>query len=337
MSRVRTTILALAVLLAGLSAPANAMDGINQGVGGGAPGEGYASIQSTLLNLSRHFRETLLDRVHHVLGGGSDLWSESFAGWNRHDGTASASRLNDSDLGAFVGFDTPIVNDWRLGVAGGIVESKPNILGAATTADVKTYDATVYSGGSFAGFDLSGGLAYSLHRINLQRIVSSIDYLSSYDGRTIQVFAEAGYAFDVGPVVFEPTVGIAWVDLAHSNFAETGDSAAFTGRTSQIDLGYSELGIRVSTNADILGVHFLPRGFLGWQHVIGGTIPSVNLESNGSGSTAFGVPVVRDQAAVKLGIDVVFVPSFTASLGYDAVFAAHAQSQTVGVTLSIAL
>lgn len=344
MSRVRATILTLAVLLAGLSAPAFAMDGVNQTGGGGSSGsgspgpgsgEGYASIQATLLDVSRHFRETLLGRLHHVLGSGKDAWSEGFASWNRQDGTASASRLNDSDIGTFVGFDTPIIADWRLGVAGGYVESRPNIAGAATTAKANTYNAAIYTGGSFAGFDLNGGFAYSDHRIHMQRVASSIDYLSAYSGQTVQAFAEAGYGFDVGPAVLEPTASMAWVDLDRSNFIEIGDPSAYSGRTSGMNLGYSEFGARVSASVDFLGVHFLPRGEFGWQHVFGGTVPAVSLVSNGSDFTALGVPVARDQAAVKLGIDVVFAPSFTAGLGYDAAFAAHAQSQTVGVTLSV--
>jgi outer membrane autotransporter protein len=326
----------LAGALFGWNAPAYAMIGVGHGHGGGVgPGDVFASIQTVLLDASRHFRESLLERVHHVLQQGPNWWGEGFAGWNRTTGTTDASTLRDDNSGVFTGFEIPVSDSWRLGAAAGLTESKATLRQTASRAHVQTYDGALYADGSLAGFEISAGVAYASHDVHSHRIFSSTNYSAADRLDDTQAFLLADYPVDLGGVTLEPEGGFAWIDLGRGHFRETG--SGYVARTPSEESAYSTLGARAEAKIDSGSALVTPYVSIAWQHLFGKALPVANLDLGGTLSNAPGVPLARDSAALGVGVDVELSADAALQLGYNGNFAAHQTDQTLGLTLSVAL
>ena len=70
---------------------------------------------------------------------------------------------------------------------------------------------------------------------------------ASYDGRTGQIFGEAGYGFAFGNVAVEPFAGGAWVSLQTDAATERGGAAALNLAANSFEVGYSTLGVRAAS------------------------------------------------------------------------------------------
>ena len=177
------------------------------------------------------------------------FWAQGFGAWGRFDGDGNAASVRRDLAGFITGLDTRVGASGRAGIAAGYTGSK-NALDGRGSANVETGHVAAYGGWSFGALNLRAGGAYAFHAIDTDRTIAFPGFFdrafAHYDGRTGQVFGEAGYGFAFGNVAVEPFAGGAWVRLDTDAAAERGGAAALNVAANSFEVGYSTLGIRAA-------------------------------------------------------------------------------------------
>ena len=101
---------------------------------------------------------------------------------------------------------------------------------------------------------------------------------ASYNGRTAQIFGEAGYGFAFGNVAVEPFAGGAWVRLNTDGFNERANVAGLVVAASTFEVGYSTSAfappVMIPVGNDMV---LMPRASLAWQHAFNDVTPEARL------------------------------------------------------------
>ena len=284
-------------------------------------GEVHASIQSALIEDSRHVRNAMGERLTRSVGDpGLAVWTNAFGSWGKQDSSAGVASMDRDTLGILAGIDTAVGTQGRLGILGG--HSTADLKSARGSADVKSYHLGVYGGFRFGALGLQVGVARSWHDINTGRAVAfngfSDDPQASYDAATTQVYGEASYAIPVGAGSVEPFGNLAYVKLSTEEFDENGGPAALSAARAKSDVTFSTLGLRVAT-AKLQGQRGIAlRGSAGWRHALNDRLPTAELAFAGSSPfTVVGTPLSKDAAVLDAGVDAALSSRLVISLGYS--------------------
>ncbi|WP_160356788.1 autotransporter domain-containing protein [Bordetella sp. 02P26C-1] len=305
-------------------------------------GEVHAGTQSALLYSGNQVRAVISDRVSGPRRNGGNastpqsdvpVWVQVTGGKFSLKGDGNATKTSSQGGGIFVGGEGSVGGDWRLGAALGYNDSAIKLENrGGSKADVNSYTAALYGAKSLqtanGQYDLLAGAAYTHHNIDTRRRVtlgSDQNLKSSYDAKSTQLFAEAGYGAQVGAkTVVGPYVGLAWTDLKSSGFKETGGSAALRGKADHDHTLATTLGIRGKTDFDIGAAHAFVRGGLGWRHTNGDVNPSRSLafvNGNGASFSVTGASIARDVATLNLELGAEVGKNTTVGLSYNGQFA----------------
>ena len=205
------------------------------------------------------------------------------------------------------GADTPVSNNWRIGLLGGYDHSTFDVDQRSSSGSSDDYHLGMYGGTQLGAVNVRLGASYTWHDIDTQRSVAFSnfsDQLSAgYSAATGQVFGEVGYQLAVGPALVEPFVNLAYTNQHVDGFSERGNAAALTGQGDSVNRGFSTLGARASSDFALGKIQLTASGTLGWRHAYGNSTSATALAF--SGSTPFivsGVPIARDTAVVQAGI-----------------------------------
>lgn len=332
-------------------------------------GEIYASQQSVLINQGLFIREALLGRVRQSApggGGGSDLalayadvpgtspteavfapdpafWAEGLGAWGKIDGDGNAAEVT-SDFGGLIGgLDLEVGDDWTVGVAFGYTSAHTDIDDPSSSADTQSGIVGAYAGGEIGAWRLRGGGSYGLNFIDTNR---SVDYgnfsdttKASYEAGLGQLFGEVGYAAELQGVSFEPFAGLAWAHLHSDGFTEKGGSAALSGDSSNADVGYTTLGIRLAAQHVLSnGMVIVPRASVAWQYAFGDLTPEASLSFADASDIAFttaGAPIAQNAALIDAGIDLAVSSNLRLGLSYYGQLSSEAQESAVRGTLTL--
>jgi len=304
-------------------------------------GEIHASVKTGLIDESHFIRDAVIGRLRGTIAGdpgvapandgkGNRLpapagdrfgvWAHGFGSWGRWDGDGNAATLDRTIGGIFIGGDAVITDDWRLGLAAGYSRSSFDVDGRASSADVDSYTIAAYGGGHIGGLGLRFGAANTWHSIDTSRSIAFPGFAdtasASYDARTAQVFGDVGYTIRAGCASFEPFADLAYVNLHTDGYRESG-SAGLTAGSDNTDVTYMTLGLRAATSFDLGGMKAAAHGTLGWRHAFGDTTPfATEAFAGGTAFTVAGVPIAKDAAVVKAGLDFSLSPSAALSLSY---------------------
>jgi outer membrane autotransporter protein len=128
---------------------------------------------------------------------------------------------------------------------------------------------------------------------------------STRDARGYHLFGELGYAAAVGAVTVTPFVGVQHDHLTLDRVAETGGLSALDVRGRSLDLTATDVGVKVSSTADLGWAKFTPRAILGWQHVSGDRVGemSAGFQAGGPDFTIAGAALPKDGARVGVDLD----------------------------------
>jgi outer membrane autotransporter protein len=315
-------------------------------------GEIHATAQTALLQDSRFPREAALERmgiagcqmqadtqrqyndgderqrIRAQLGCGGDdqrnvAWGRVFGSWGHLNGDGNAAKMDRGIGGVFVGADTPVSDDWRIGMLGGYSGSNLNVKDRHSSADIQSWNLGIHAGGQGDGWGLRLGANESWNNIRTRRHVNfpgfSDTLTASYNGTTSQAFAELGYRITHNTTQVEPFANVAWVQVKTDGFSEQGGAAALTAAGQTATATLSSLGVHLSGNFDQdMGRMQLT---LGWQHASGKT-PSSEL-SYVSGSDSFniaGLPLAKNLAVLDAGLDFSTSATGTLKLSYTGQF-----------------
>lgn len=306
-------------------------------------GEIHASVAGLLLDDSRHVREAALDRLRDGFGDGADrlgMWVQGYGAYTDLDGDGNAAQLDYDSAGVFAGLDGELGEAWQAGVLVGYSRATFDVDERNSSGSADSFHLAAYGGGEWGGFGLRGGAAYAWHDIETARAIAFQGYSDSadadYDGHTAQVFGEAGYAFQAGPMTFEPTAALAYVDVGTDGFTEDGGDAALASEGTSADATFSTLGFRARAPFDIGGLKAQASGFLGWRHAFGAAVPTIDLAfAGGTPFTVAGVPIAEDAAVVDLGLDFQTGAASRLGLTYSGQFGDGATSQAFKADLHV--
>ncbi|MDY0883560.1 autotransporter domain-containing protein [Dongia soli] len=269
---------------------------------------------------------------------GIQFWMQSLGGWGHDDSDGNAEALDRVTAGQVIGADVAVGEDWRVGALGGYSHSWVDQ--ADSNDDINSIHIGAYGSGQVGPIALRGGLGYSWNHVKAKRDVAfgAVDenLKSNYDAHLLQAFAEAGYPIAVGNTVIEPYGGFGYTHLWSDSFKEKGGAAALEGKSSQEDMPYSLLGLRINGEVarfDSMSLNL--RGGLGWQHMLGNVTPSTSVRFEGSDSfQPRGLPIARDALIAEAGIDLTVDRNFSLGIGYDGQAAKDSYNHTFNANLT---
>lgn len=310
-------------------------------------GEIHASAKDVMLEDSRFVRHAAIDRLRAAFGsiGGSAapvatydrsgepqavaattnrfaFWGEGFGSWGRTQGDGNATALDRDIGGLFVGGDGRIGEIWRVGLLGGYSHTSFDAGARRSSGESENYHVGLYGGTAWDALALRAGAAYAWHDLSTRRAVAFpgfTDWLKAdYGAETAQVFGEIGYDVRSGRLGVEPFANLAYVNLLTDAFTERGGVAALASRSSNSDVTFTTLGLRVAADVAFDGLAATAKATVGWRHAYGDVTPLSTFAFAGSDAfTIAGVPIAQDAAVIEAGLDVALAPGATLGLSYS--------------------
>ncbi|HEY9213047.1 MAG TPA: autotransporter domain-containing protein [Ancylobacter sp.] len=262
-------------------------------------------------------------------------WAQGFGQWNKADGNGNAGQV-DGSLGGFLAGGDVTSNNVTFGLAAGYASASSDVDARLSSADASTVMIAAYTGASFDAFRLRGGASYGWSDIDTQRTASiagiTENPLGSYDGSTVNIFAEAAYAVEAAGVAFEPFAQMAWSWIDTDSFTETG--APTTGLSSSglsFDVPYSTLGLRLAKSFELGAGTLTPHASFAWRHAYGDVTPELAMAftDTGSGFGVAGTPIAEDSFVFGAGVDFSAGRNLSLNVGYEGQFASETETNAV--------
>ena len=290
-----------------------------------ASGEAHASAVSAAFEDSRLPREAVLDRLASPYGSlsgagvgaagavertqGLTAWGRGFGAFGRLGSDGNAAGVTRS-LGGFVaGLDTRVAPQARIGVAAGYTQSTLSIAARASSGTIESAFGGLYGGAGFGPLRLSAGAIAAAESFGIERSVAFPGFgdteRSSYGGRTLQAFGEAGWRLAFGRVKVEPFARAVALRVDANAFSESGGAAALVGLAGANTFKTTTLGARYSY-APFAGLPLRAHGVIGWRHAYGALAPTVLLAFASAPGAPFaiaGAPIARDALVTETGLD----------------------------------
>jgi autotransporter-associated beta strand protein len=272
-------------------------------------GEIHGTVRTTML----HGAQTGEDVARLRLLGpkaGRGLWFQMTGQSGEDDGDGNAAPARRRGWGAFGGIEAPVGAAARIGIAGGYTHTDLTAKRGLGSADVETWQALAYAGGTLGPVALRAGTGYAWAKNEVERRVAfsgfSASALSDYDGSVLHGFAEAGIPLPALGGTVEPFAGIEAYRVKSDAFVESSSAVALAGlgRSETFTLG--TLGLRAETP---IAQGLSARTRIGWQRALGDRSPSAVLQFAAAGPQfeVSGTPLSRD--AVLLGLELAWQPS----------------------------
>ena len=230
------------------------------------------------------------------------FWAQGFGARGKFEADGNATSVRRDLAGFFSGVDTRVGANGRVGIAAGYTGSSIALEGRGSS-NVETGHLTGYGGWSSARSTCARGGA-GVARDRYHRNVAFPGFFDSstanYNGRTGQIFGEAGYGFAFGNVAVEPFAGAALVSLRTDGANERGGLAALAIAANSFDVGYSTLGIRAASMIPLArDMMLVPRASVAWQHAFNDVTPDARLAFVAAPApfVIAGAPLARDLPA----------------------------------------
>ncbi|MHC9084886.1 autotransporter outer membrane beta-barrel domain-containing protein [Luteimonas sp. RIT-PG2_3] len=316
-------------------------------------GDTHASVQSALVDSSRHVRNAALDRSRNMndpFAGQYDD-SERFGAWLELQGTGgqihtdgNAAGVEYSGGNTLVGADYQFDSGLRLGVLGGIgnIDLKvPDRLNAR--ADLRSRQAGVYAGQGWGGFGWRAGITWGNHDADLRQKIEYTGFSdvtqAKYDVETLQGFVELGYRFGNPRWGLEPYAQFAQVRVESDAFNESGAAAALSGQTRDVNADLTTAGIRFDANfksKDQAHTWLSLRGGLGYRKTGGELVPWTEMAFTiGDRFMVHGAPVASDATLLDLGVAARLSTNSLLELGYHGQYADEAREHGASLRWSL--
>lgn len=299
-------------------------------------GEFHASLRTALVEGSRLSREATLERLRARRDApGLAIWGQALDSSRRWGGNASVSRFAQDTSGALAGVEAQAPGGLRIGVLGG--HHRDELRGRGN-ADVDSYHAGAYAGGTIGTLALGGGLMLGWQDVAARRLVAFGEFREGvharYRATTMQAFGEAAWRIDFARGTLEPFAGLTHVALKVDNGREAGDAAALELAGDSMRTSYTTLGLRGQT-AIPLGDRVLSlRASASWQHAFGDRTGIVDAALGGRRFVVSGVPIAQDSLVGELGLDAPLAPALRLNLGYSAALSRSAQDHMARAALT---
>lgn len=327
-------------------------------------GEIHSSLFGVLLDDSRFIRQATLNRTCNALSeqrdtlstdkrlstcpvmphdsrGSFTLWGQAFGSFATIDGNDNAAQVKRDVSGLYLGGDTQVADNWRVGLVTGYENSSVDVNKRQSSGGVDSYHLGIYSNGVFGPLGVHLGAVHTLHKVDTKRAVELAKVIqtpkSSYDVQTDQVFGELSYRIHASGLELEPFVGITYVHQGGDAFQETGGNAALKGESASKGLTYSTAGLRgAALIAEVGHAVVSVTGSIALQRLLDGDTSERSFQFDGSSNFKIeGAPLGRNSVPVEAGIAVDFNSNARVSLGYRGQFSSGYEDHGMTATLSV--
>ncbi|MGY3131262.1 subtilase-type serine protease [Bradyrhizobium sp. USDA 4501] len=278
---------------------------------------------------------------------GYAAWASAFGGWTTQSGDSNGASTRSTISGLMTGIDTPVFDDWRVGVLAGYSRSSFKVGAASSSGRSDNYTFGTYAGTEWTvpegAIAFRSGLAYTWHDLEMSRNVRfpgfNDNLISDYDAGTFQIFGELGYKVALGKSsAIEPYASLAHVRAATDRFSERGlNGAALNIRADTMDTTLSTLGVYATTRFQLGQIATTARADIGWRHAIGDLIP-LSTASFAAGSSAFaasGLSIGKDVALVESGLDFQLSSNSTLGIAYQGQFGSGITQNGLNATFNV--
>jgi outer membrane autotransporter protein len=254
------------------------------------------------------------------------VWGEGFGSWGQVRSDGNAAALDISTGGFILGAESNLDPSYRFGLAAGFARTSFDVDARLSSGTTDSTFAALYGSATWGPVNLRGGTSFAFHDIDTTRTVLFPGFTdqasASYNGSTVQAFAELGYRFAWGAAQLEPFLGASALRLHTEGFVESAGPSALVGAARNYDLGTTTVGVR----AEVRVSEELPltiRGLLGWRHAYGDVAPDALLafQDGASPFSITGTPVDRDALVTEAGLewqvtrDISLGASYTGQIG----------------------
>ena len=275
-------------------------------------GEVYVSTQTAILGQRDRLQDAMAS--NRLRTDGMGLWVDAGKSWGSYDqsftrGNATVS-TDTKDL--FAGFN------WARGtlgltVAGGRVIDRVEIDERASKAKSRSWLlGSQIAYGSGLGLRAVAGGNYASHKVSTDRAIAFPGFVetasSNRSGNGYHLFGEVGYASQSAGIMVEPFFGLARDHLKLNAASETGGRAALDVGSVARNLTTAQLGLKLSTVADLGWAKLTPRTSIAWQHVMGDVAGRMDaaFRSGGIGYSIDGAAMARNAARASVDFDLDF-------------------------------
>lgn len=266
---------------------------------------------------------------------GPVAWAEAYGGWGKSFGENGDADLSNSIGGIAFGIDTTLGDtSWRLGFLGGYGAASFELSDGLSSGDSDDFDIGIYGGNQWGPLALRFGALYKHQQVSTERTVDFggfSDQLSAdYGTNTVQAFAELGYEIKVRDVRLEPFVNLAQVHMHTPAFTEEGGAASLSRQASDMNLTFTNLGLRAATELALAGVNATVRGAAGWQHAFGDTETASTLSfAGGSDFVTSSKTAAENSLVLQAGIDMPIGTMATVGIGFDGNYSNRGNAQSL--------
>ncbi|MBO9622323.1 MAG: autotransporter domain-containing protein [Sphingomonas sp.] len=301
-------------------------------------GEFHASLRTALVEASSLSRDATLARLRSPAPDtpGITMWGQSLDSWSRRASDGNAARLDYASTGGLAGFEMQAPGGgFRIGMLAGHNHDE---LRGKGNAEIDSYHAGLYAGGTTGPLTLGGGLVFSWQDVAARRAVAFSGFAeglrATYRARTAQAFAEAAYRLDMGPATIEPFANVAHVRLDMGGGHEVGESAALAFDGDSMRTTFTTTGLRGETGFALGGRKLTLRMSAGWRHAFGDRLPIVDASLAGQRFSVAGLPIARDSMVGELGLNGEISKSLRLDLTYGGALSSKAQDHRARIGLS---
>ncbi|MCC8970091.1 autotransporter domain-containing protein [Bradyrhizobium sp. Cham227] len=278
---------------------------------------------------------------------GYAAWASAFGGWTTQSGDSNGASTRSTISGLMTGIDTPVFDDWRVGVLAGYSRSTFKVGAASSSGRSDNYTFGTYAGTEWTvpegAIAFRSGLAYTWHDLEMSRNVRfpgfNDNLISDYDAGTFQIFGELGYKIHLGKSsVIEPYASLAHLRVATDGIFERGlNGAALSVHADTMDTTLSTLGVYATTRFQLGQIATTVRADIGWRHALGGIVP-LSTASFVAGSSAFaasGLSIGKDLALIESGLDFRLSNNSTLGIAYQGQFGSGITQNGLNATFNV--
>lgn len=306
----------------------------------GLTGETHQTTLTALHNDAFYIRDTVLRRLDDAFDERqSAIWAQPFTSDGRWLGNAEHSGMDADRDGMFFGADMNPYDNLRLGLVGGIMKST-YVLDRAQ-ADADSYQIGAYGNWDYQNFALRGGAAYSLQDVESARNLTLFDQSaflkSDYHANTVQVFGETGYRIKFNGLALEPFAGLTYVNTNRDGFAEHGNDAALSVKSTTVSTTYSTLGAHASYSNNISTTTALAlRASSSWRRAYGDLSTASNFTLDQTQPFRInGLAIARDTYVFSAGLQLQYQSNMAISFDYTGQLASRMRENAFKTLLAI--
>ena len=237
------------------------------------------------------------------------FWLKPFGGWGRQSNNKTFAGYSTQSYGLATGFDGPVGEKSRLGVA--LAYSTSTIKGKGAGQDktaVKGGSLSVYGGYTGNSYYVEGSVGYGRNDIATESKVLAMTRKASYDTNLMTASVGGGIPVSVrGGGFVTPTAGLSWTRVGSASYTTTGASKLNQKiSVGSIDAIVGSVGAKVHKRIKKAKGTLVPSARLGVSYDFAGERTTASGKFTGGG-TAFDVKGAKaDQFAGTAGLGLSF-------------------------------